>query len=171
MAQLFLKRIDWLLVFFLLPILTAGLFTMKSFTPEKGGVDFFSRQVIWVGLSLVVFFVFSSIDFRFIKRTGVLVTLFLFFLFVLTALFILGKVSHGAQSWFDFGGFSFQPADMMKLVLILVLAKYFSRRHVEIKNIKHIFISGLYALIPFLLVFLQPDFGSAMVILKPKGTV
>ncbi|HEY4477783.1 MAG TPA: rod shape-determining protein RodA [Candidatus Paceibacterota bacterium] len=164
MAQLFLKRIDWLLVFFLLPILTAGLFTMKSFTPEKGGVDFFSRQVIWVGLSLVVFFVFSSIDFRFIKRTGVLVTLFLFFLFVLTALFILGKVSHGAQSWFDFGGFSFQPADMMKLVLILVLAKYFSRRHVEIKNIKHIFISGLYALIPFLLVFLQPDFGSAMVI-------
>jgi len=164
MAQLFLKRIDWLLVFFLLPILTAGLFTMKSFTPEDGGVDFFSRQIIWVGLSLVVFFVFSSIDFRFIKRTGVLVTLFLFFLFTLTALFVLGKVAHGAQSWFDFGGFSFQPADMMKLVLILVLAKYFSRRHVEIKNIKHIFISGLYALIPFLLVFLQPDFGSAMVI-------
>ncbi|MBP6866387.1 MAG: rod shape-determining protein RodA [Candidatus Pacebacteria bacterium] len=164
MAQLFLKRIDWLLVFFLLPILTAGLVTMKSFTPEDGGADFFSRQIIWVCLSLVVFFVFSSIDFRFIKRTGVLVTLFLFFLFVLTALFILGKVSHGAQSWFDFGGFSFQPADMMKLVLILVLAKYFSRRHVEIKNIKHIFISGLYALIPFLLVFLQPDFGSAMVI-------
>jgi rod shape determining protein RodA len=46
-----------------------------------------------------------------------------------------------------------------------MLSKYFSRRHVEIDNFKHIFISGLYAFIPFLLVFLQPDFGSAIVIL------
>jgi cell division protein FtsW (lipid II flippase) len=87
MAQLFLKRIDWILVFCLLPILTAGLFTMKSFTPEEGGVDFFGRQIIWVCLSLVVFFIFSSIDFRFIKRTGVLVTLFLFFLYLSILLF------------------------------------------------------------------------------------
>jgi rod shape determining protein RodA len=70
----------------------------------------------------------------------------------------------GAKSWFNFGAFSFQPSDMMKLVLILILAKYFSRRHVEIRNIKHIFISALYAIVPFLLVFLQPDFGSAMII-------
>jgi rod shape determining protein RodA len=52
----------------------------------------------------------------------------------------------------------------MKLVVILMLAKYFSRRHVEINNFKHIFISGIYALIPFLLVFFQPDFGSAIII-------
>ncbi len=73
-------------------------------------------------------------------------------------------MSHGAQSWFNFGGFSFQPVDVMKLVLVLILAKYFSRRHVEIRNIKHIFISGFYALIPFILIILQPDFGSAMII-------
>ena len=52
----------------------------------------------------------------------------------------------------------------MKLVLILLLAKYFSRRHVEIKNIKHLFVSGLYALIPFVLILLQPDFGSAIIV-------
>jgi rod shape determining protein RodA len=45
------------------------------------------------------------------------------------------------------------------------LAKYFSRRHVEIRDIKHIFISGFYALVPLVLVLLQPDFGSAMIIL------
>jgi rod shape determining protein RodA len=45
-----------------------------------------------------------------------------------------------------------------------MLAKYFSRRHVEIDNFKHIFISGIYALIPFLLVFFQPDFGAAIII-------
>lgn len=164
MVQKILQRVDWFLVLFLLPIVSAGLFTMKSFTPDAGGPDFFSRQIIWVVVSLTVFFTFAHLDMRFLKRTGVIVGLLLFFTFVLTALFVVGKVSHGAQSWFDLGGFSFQPADMMKLVLVIVLAKYFSRRHVEIKNIKHIFISGLYALIPFLLVFLQPDFGSAMVI-------
>jgi rod shape determining protein RodA len=45
-----------------------------------------------------------------------------------------------------------------------MLAKYFSRRHIEIGNFKHILISGIYAFIPFLLVFLQPDFGSAIII-------
>jgi rod shape determining protein RodA len=78
---------------------------------------------------------------------------------------VLGKISNGAKSWFDFGLFSFQPVDMMKLILILVLAKYFSRRHVEIRDVKHIFISFLYAFIPLVLVLLQPDFGSAMVVL------
>ena len=93
-----------------------------------------------------------------------LVVLYLFVCFILLLLFILGYVSHGAQSWFNFGYFSFQPADIMKLVLVLILAKYFSRRHVEIRDTKHIFISLFYMLIPFVLVLLQPDFGSAMII-------
>ena len=164
MAEKTLKRIDWLLVFFIVPIVLAGLVTMKSFAPLEGLNDLFNKQLIWISLSLVVFFIFSFLDFRFLKRTDVLVTLFLTLSGILIILFILGTVSHGAKSWFNFGGFSFQPADAMKLVLVLVLAKYFSRRHVEIKNIKHIFISGLYALIPFVLVMLQPDFGSAIII-------
>jgi rod shape determining protein RodA len=165
MAEKVLKRIDWLLVFFIMPIVLAGLVTMKSFAPLEATADFFGKQVIWVCISLIVFFIFSLIDFRFLKRTDVLVSLFLFFSFILLALFIVGKISNGAKSWFDFGFFSFQPVDMMKLVLVLVLAKYFSRRHVEIRDVKHIFITGLYAFIPLVLVLLQPDFGSAMIIL------
>lgn len=165
MAQVsFFRRIDWLLVLFILPILSAGLVTMKSFVPGVSEENFFGKQIIWISVSLVVFFIFSFIDFRFLKRTDILVTLFLFFSFLLLLLFVLGHASHGARSWFSFGFFSFQPSDMMKLVVILILAKYFSRRHVEIRNIKHIFISGVYALIPFLLVFFHPDFGSAIII-------
>jgi rod shape determining protein RodA len=120
--------------------------------------------LVWIAISFFVFFFLSFIDFRFLKRTEVLVTIFLFFSGILVLLFVVGHVANGAQSWFSFGGFSFQPADMMKLVVILMFAKYFSRRHIEIGNFKHIFISGIYALIPFLLVFLQPDFGSAIII-------
>lgn len=158
------KRIDWLLVIFVIPIISAGLVTMKSFTPLEGSGSFFEKQIIWALLGFIVFFVFSFMDFRFLKRTDVLVTIFLTNAFILFLLFVLGYVSNGAKSWFNFHLFSFQPVDMMKLVLVLILSKYFSRRHVEIRDIKHIFISGLYALLPFVLVLFQPDFGSAMII-------
>lgn len=158
------KRIDWMLVIFILPIISFGLITMRSFAVAEGTGNFFNKQFVWVLISFFIFFLFSYIDFRFLKRTNVLMFLFLFACGILLILFAVGQISNGAQSWFNFGVFSFQPADMMKVVLILILAKYFSRRHVEIKNIKHLFISGLYAFLPFILVFLQPDFGSAMVI-------
>jgi rod shape determining protein RodA len=164
MAEKAFKRIDWLLVFFILPIIVAGLVTMKSFAPSENTGDFFGKQIIWVLLSFTVFFIFSFIDFRFLKQTNVLVFLFFLMSFLLLVLIVLGHLSHGHKSWFNFGFFFFQPVDMMKLVLILVLAKYFSRRHVEIRDIKHIFISGFYALVPLVLVLLQPDFGSAMVV-------
>ncbi len=164
MVEKVLKRIDWMLVFFILPIILAGLFTMKSFTPLADGESFFSKQIIWVIISFAIFFIFSFIDFRFLKRTDFLVSIFLFFCFMLFMLFALGYTSHGAKSWFNFGFFSFQPADGMKLVLVIILAKYFSRRHVEIHDIKHILISSLYVLLPMILVLFQPDFGSAMIL-------
>ncbi len=157
-----LKHIDWVLVLFTLPILGAGLITMTSFGPEAG---LFWRQLIWIIISFGVFFSISFFDVFFFKKTKALVSLYIFFVLVLVALFFVGSTVNGAQSWFNFGFFSFQPADLVKVVLILILAKYFSRRHVEIGNVKHIIISGLYAFIPFFLVFLQPDFGTAMIIL------
>ena len=171
MAEKALKRIDWLLVAFIIPIILAGSVTMKSFTPLENAGDFFNKQIIWILMSFAVFFIFSFIDFRFLKRTDILVFLFLLTSFALLVLIVLGHISHGHKSWFNFGFFSFQPVDMMKLVLVLVLAKYFSRRHVEIRDIKHIFISGFYAFIPLILVLLQPDFGSAMIVLFMLGMV
>src|SRR3989344_5211009 len=118
MAQKALKRIDWLLVLFIFPIILSGLFTMKNFAPQEGGGEFFSKQIIWILVSLAVFFLFAFIDFRFLKQTNILVSIFLFTLVILLLLFILGNIAHGAKSWFDFGFFSFQPADTIKLVLI-----------------------------------------------------
>lgn len=164
MLKSFFNKIDWFLFLCVLPLVSFGLLTIRAFSANENSVSFFDKQIIWLVLSCIVFFVFSHIDFSFLKQTNILVYLFLFFSFILFLLFLLGSVVKGSQSWFNLGGFSFQPVDFMKLVLVLILAKYFSRRHVEIRNFKHIFISGFYAFIPFVLVFLQPDFGSAMVI-------
>jgi rod shape determining protein RodA len=62
------------------------------------------------------------------------------------------------------GPFALQPAEFVKLGLIIVLAKYFSRRHIEIANFRHIATSGAYAAVLFFLVALQPDFGSAIIV-------
>jgi len=155
------RHIDWLLVFSVLPILAAGLVTMNSF---EGQSAFFTRQLVWILVSLGVFFVFSFIDFRFLRRTSVLTTLFVVISILLVTLFSLGHIAKGAQSWFKLGLFSIQPSDPAKIVLILILAKYFSRRHVEIRNLKHIIISGIYAFIIFALILVQPDFGGALII-------
>jgi len=159
------NSIDWILFLATLPLLGAGLVTMNSLTADVAlSNDFFFKQAIWIVISLIVFFIFSFIDFRFLRKTWVSVTLFVGSCIMLLTLFAVGTIAKGALSWFDLGFFSIQPSDPIKLVLIIILAKYFSRRHIEIANIKHILISGLYAFIIFILVLVQPDFGSALII-------
>ncbi|SRR3989339_681151 len=152
---------DWLLFGALFFISTAGILTMNSFTEESG---LFSKQIIWFCISAVVLFVTSLIDWRFLRRSGSIIFLYISSCIILLFLFVAGSIFKGAQSWFDFGAFAFQPVDFAKLVLILLLAKYFSRRHIEIANVRHILTSGFYTFVIFILVFLQPDFGSAIII-------
>lgn len=157
----FLPRVEAALFIPLFFVLIAGLLTMSSF---EGNDSYFWKQGLFIIISLGVFLFAARFEYRFLKQTRVVVIVYSTLLAVLSLLFVLGKVSKGAQSWFHLGGFSFQPSDLMKLALIIVLAKYFSRRHIEIANIRHIIVSGIYAFIPFVLVVLQPDFGSAMVL-------
>ena len=155
-----LFSIDWLLFFATVPIIVAGLLTMNSFN-DKG--IYFERQIVWVGVSFLLFIALSHVDFRFLKRTGVLVVLFSFITGLLLLLFVVGHISKGAESWFRLGFFSVEPSDPAQIVLVLLLAKYFSRRHIEIRNVRHIIISGLYAFIICFLILIQPDFGGAII--------
>lgn len=154
-------QVDWRLFIPALVISLAGLVTMNSFSGEN---YFFLRQSIWILVAVIGFFIATMIDWHFLRRTKVLVPIFLATIFILVLLLVTAQVTRGVQSWFQFGSLAFQPSDIAKLVIILILAKYFSRRHIEIKNLRHIIISSGYAFLIFLLVFLQPDFGGAMVI-------
>ena len=157
----FLKTLDGTFILAMVSIMVFGLFTMSSF---QGDDSYFWKQGVWIIFSLSIFFVASLFEYRFLKQTRVVMTLYVLLLFLLSLLFVLGHVSKGSESWFHVGGVAFQPIDLMKVVLVIVLAKYFSRRHIEIANIRHIIVSFVYMLIPAALVILQPDFGSAMVL-------
>lgn len=159
--SLLLRGFDITLFSAITCILLAGLFTMSSFL---GHDSYFWKQGLWIIISLATFFIVSQFEYRFLKQTRVVVWIYIVLLSTLLLLFIVGHAAKGAESWFKVGGIAFQPIDLMKLGLVIVLAKYFSRRHVEIANIRHIIVSGMYTFIPFILVILQPDFGSAMVL-------
>ncbi len=156
-----IKNTDWILFASVLVLSCAGLVTMNSFVDHGSLVN---RQAIWVVVSICAFFITSCIDWRFIKSTKIIVSLFGLSVILLSFLFIVGHVIKGSKSWFDFGVFSFQPADFVKLVVVLILAKYFSRRHIEIAHYRHILVSGFYVFVVFLLVLFQPAFGGAMII-------
>jgi rod shape determining protein RodA len=156
-----IRELDGLLICAAVLLTVAGIVTMSSYGAES---NYFARnQVLWMLGALAGMFALSFLDFRFLRRTSTVVVLYCISVALLVLVLVFGETMLGARSRFDLGLFSLQPADPIKLVLIIVLAKYFSRRHIEIQNIRHIVVSGLYAGVLAGLVFLQPDFGSAII--------
>jgi len=155
------RRIDWILLAAIVPVVGVALISMSSFVRSN---YYAPRQVLWALIAFGVFILASNIDWRFLRRTSVIVLLYVGITLLLVALFAFGHIVKGAESWFSFGLFHLQPSDIAKLVTIIILAKYFSRRHIEIAHYRHIIVSATYMLIPFALVLVQPDFGSAIMI-------
>ena len=157
------KSIDWLIILALIPLIVMSLSALYSFS--SGEENFFLRQLIWLGISFLILFFVSPIDFSFLKKTLNVTFLYIISLALLVFVSLFGAKVNGARSWVHIAGFSFQPADLMKLSLIVLLSKYLAKRHLAIKSFIHIVVTFLYFFIPFLLIFSQPDFGSALILL------
>jgi rod shape determining protein RodA len=155
------SHIDWFLFASALAISLVGLVTMHSFSAENA---FFDKQIIWICIAIGVFFVASIPEYGFLRRTPLIAGFFAVIVVILSLIFIFGSIVKGGQNRFNLGLFAVQPSDPAKLLLVIILAKYFARRHIEIKHIRHILVSGSYAFVLFVLVFFQPDFGSALII-------
>lgn len=153
--------IDWWLISAVFSLTLLGLITMYTF---DGDNYFFERQVVWIVVALVGFLLALVPDYRFLRTGNSTFFIYLTTVFLLVLVLIFGETVKGAQSRFDFGFFALQPSDPAKLVLIAILAKYFSKRHELIGDFRHIIVSGAYAMLIIGLVFIQPDFGSAIIL-------
>lgn len=91
--------------------------------------------------------------------------LYLFCLLSLLGLFFFAPEIRGVQRWYKLGPVSFDPVELTKIILIILLARYFSMKHVEMYRIRHILLSGFYVLLPSALTFFQPDFGSIIILI------
>ena len=155
------RHIDWILVAAAFCISLLGLATMRSFAD---GNAFFEKQIMWIAMALGVFLISSFFDYSLLRRTSVITTLFVMVSVLLFMVLSFGALVKGAQNRFSLGFFAVQPADPAKIILVALLAKYFTRRHIEIADVRHILVSGAYALTLFALVFFQPDLGSGIII-------
>lgn len=145
-------------------VLALSLFGLVTMYSHVGTNVFFDRQIVWIGLASLLLMIAIIPDYRFLRSGNIAFFLYVAVILMLGLVLVIGEITLGAQSRFDLGFFSLQPSDPAKLVLIIVLAKYFAKRHELIGDFKHIIISGVYAMLVFGLVFIQPDFGSAIIL-------
>lgn len=151
---------EWPLFCIPIALTVLGVVTMNPF---GGATGFADKQLLWLAIALVGYVAVAMLDMRFIRRTPVIITGYVILLGLLVLLLIAAHAVMGAKSWFTFGGFSFQPSDPGKIVFIALFAKYFSRRHMEIGDFRHIIVSGAYAAAPMLLLLLEPDLGMTII--------
>ena len=159
------RRVDVVLLGGALAIALSGVLMIFSATRGNGGAEnytgFAFRQLVWIGLGLVLMTVVAAIDYRKLRTYtpwfyGV-VTFIL--LFVLSP---LGSASKGAQAWFQLGPFQLQPSEFSKIAVILALAAYCSRQRDELNGRLVGVVIGI-AGIPMALIMLQPDLGTVLV--------
>ena len=161
-----LKKFDWILIGSCLILVIIGLVSIYSISLGKGDFLDFKKQIIFFGIGFILMIILSFFDWRAIKENSYFI-LILYFLSVLLllGLFFFAPEIRGVRSWYKIGRISFDPIGISTIVLIILLAKYFSMRHIEMYRLPHILLSGFYVLIPFLLIARQPDLGSALILI------
>ena len=153
--------LDWTLLAPALALATLGILTMSTFGQ---GASLAPRQLLWIAVAFGAYAFLARLDLRFIRRTPFVVWLYAIAAVLLALLLVVAHPVMGARAWFSLGPVSFQPADLAKFALIALLAKYLSRRHVEIGDIRHIIVSGAYTLLLVLLIIVEPDLGNAIIV-------
>jgi len=144
-------------------VVAISLFSVLNMYGIDGFGSFLTKQIIFVITGLGVMVLFSFFNYRYLKNYSFLV---LFLYFVSIALLLLTFYSRsvrGVNAWIVLGQFTFEPAELAKLMLIIIMAKYFSQRHVHVNQFRHVFVSGIYYGIPVLIILVQPDLGSAII--------
>ncbi len=163
-----LRYFDWVLFAALVLIVTLGVVMVYSAT---GAVidwndwlnDYVVRQVLYAVLGLLAFFLSSRINYQIYATFRWLI--YAGMLGLLSIIFAIGQITHGAQRWLDFGAFQFQPSEIAKLIMVLVLAKFLADHEREMSRWRNLTLSLLFVAPPAVLVFLEPDLGTALIFL------
>jgi rod shape determining protein RodA len=160
------RRIDWLLVASVGALVAYGLRAIDGIThlDVAGNPHYFLlRQAIFAGVGLVALLLFAAIDTDFYRRYGRLI--YFGTIALMAFIFVAGPVTRGSRRWINVGFFRFQPSEFGKLLFVLFLAGFLadrSRRIADGDQRSTLSALGL-GLVPIMLVFLQPDFGTALV--------
>jgi rod shape determining protein RodA len=162
-----LENIDWTTILTYLALVFIGWISIYSAVYDeahKSILDLdarYGKQLIWIGVSLLIALFILVIDPKFFSQTSYL--WYGIFIVMLLAVLAVGSETKGAKSWFGVGDFGIQPSEFAKATTALALAKILSGIDVDMKNLRTKFAAITIVAIPMLLVLLQNDTGSALV--------
>lgn len=167
----YFRKYDWLLFGSAAFLTVVGLAVIYSSSLGGGAGDFsnFRKQLLFAGVSLGLALVMPMFDYRLLS--GLAKALYLFAIAMLVAVLLFGQTVNGAKSWFGFGGFGIQPVELAKICLIAYLARFFSDYARHPAGLRQIAGSGIALAGAFVLVILQPDFGSALLLAAVWGAL
>ncbi|MFH1188627.1 MAG: rod shape-determining protein RodA [bacterium] len=155
-----LKDYDWQFAGSAAVLLGAGLLVLAS-----SNQSLFYKQLVWIALAISIFCSLSFVNIRSLLRyRWIILGMYLVTLLIVVLTTFFAPIVAGTRSWLVLGPIHIQPSEFMKIALILLLAKFFSRRHVTIAHWSTIIVSAVYAAIPGALILIQPDLGTALVI-------
>jgi len=161
-----LKQLDWILITAAILLVSIGLLSIYSSSIGKGDFLNFKKQAFFIGIGLFLMFLISFFDWRELRENPYLIlTFYLLCLFGLAGLFLFAPEIRGVKGWYKLGPISLGPIEFTKIILLILLAKYFSMRHIEMYRVRHILLSGVYVLFPAILIFFQPDLGSVLILI------
>ncbi|MBT1452038.1 rod shape-determining protein RodA [Glaciecola sp. XM2] len=152
-------HIDGFLLFSLLSLMLIGLLTIFS----SGGQDWdlVNRQLVRLGLAITVMVFFAQIPVLLYQRFAIY--FYALGILMLIGVLLFGDVGKGAQRWLDFGFIRFQPSEIMKLAVPLMVAWYISRASLPPKN-GDIIVGFVLVFVPTILIAKQPDLGTSLLI-------
>ena len=119
------------------------------------------KQLLWIGTSVILITFIMVMDFRFWDSFSVI--LYGTVVLMLLAVLVFGREVNGAKAWFEIGSFRLQPAEFSKFITALVLARFLQRSDKKVGEFKNLSIIAMIIGTPLLLIFLQPDPGTALV--------
>jgi rod shape determining protein RodA len=160
----FLSRLDWLLLGGVVALVGYGLWAINGITHHDvaGSPRYFvTRQVAFVVAGAFAFVFALAIDPSRLQRFWR--PIYIGTVAVMMLVFVAGPVTRGSQRWLDIGPFRFQPSEFGKLLFVLALAGFLAERIRRINELRTVLSAVGLAALPITLVFLQPDFGTALV--------
>lgn len=143
-------------------IVAYGMVNIYSATHFKVGIYYLRLQSFWLVLGLILIYIILLFDYSFIANYANVIYWMGIGLLILNDT-VLGHTAKGATSWIAIGNRAIQPSEFAKLGLILMLAKKLDDMEGNINNLKNFFILTFYAVLPMLLIVIQPDMGMTMV--------
>lgn len=161
-----IRKMDWWLIGSAVLLVAFGLAGIYSTCLAKGEFLNLYKQAIFFAAGIFLMVFVSFFDYRILRNNSYFIlTLYFFCLALLAGLHFFAPEIRGTRGWYKFWLFSLDPIEPTKIVLIILLAKYFSMRHVEMYKFRHIIFSGFYVFFPAVLIFIKPDLGGTMILL------